>query len=139
MNFIVLISFSSCFLPGFVQNLKVLASMSLNLKTKIQGLEFVKKYLKVLKFFLLQFLNICWNCLTFKTDILLNLFCICISDKAVWNSLKLPFEQFNVRFYWFPPPFLQYLTLEFANTWPWMSLKSPCIWLFLTCTNPVLI
>jgi hypothetical protein len=27
---------------------------------------FVKKYLKVLKFFLLQFLDIIWNCLTFK-------------------------------------------------------------------------
>ena len=36
------------------------------------------------------------------------------------------------------PFYIQYLILEFANTWPWMSLKSPWIWLFLTCTNPVL-
>jgi hypothetical protein len=89
------------------------------------------------KFFLLWFLDIFWNCLTFKTDILLNWFCMFISDKAVWNSLKLRFEQLNVRFYWFLTPFLQYLVLEFADTWPWMSLKSPWIWLFLTCTNPV--
>jgi hypothetical protein len=59
-----------------------------------------------------------------------------ISGKAFWNTLKLRFEQFNVRFYWFLTPFLQYLVLEFADTWPWMSLKSPWIWLFLTCTNP---
>jgi hypothetical protein len=58
--------------------------------------------LKVLKFFLLLLLDIFWNCLTFKTDILLDWFCMFISDhgsdKAVWNSLKLRFEQFNVRF-----------------------------------------
>jgi hypothetical protein len=59
-----------------------------------------------------------------------------ISDKAVWNSLKLHFEQFIIRVYWFLTPFLQYLVLEFADTWPWMSLKSPWIWIFLACTNP---
>jgi hypothetical protein len=36
-------------------------------------------------------MDILWNCLTFKTDILLNWFCMFISDKAVWNSLKLLF------------------------------------------------
>ena len=51
---------------GFVQDLNVL--------------EFVKKYLKVLKYFLLQFLDIFWNCLTFRTDILLNWFYMLISD-----------------------------------------------------------
>ena len=67
-------------------------------------------------------------------DILLNWFCMFVS---VWNSLKLRFEKFNVRFYWCLTPFLQYLVLEFADTCPWISLKSPWIWLFLTCTNPV--
>jgi hypothetical protein len=50
--------------------------------------------------------------------------------------IKLRFEQFNVIFCWFLTPSLQYLVLEFADTWPWMSLKSPWVWLFLTCTNP---
>jgi hypothetical protein len=36
-------------------------------------------------------MDILWNCLTFKTDILLNWFRMFISDKAVWNSLKLLF------------------------------------------------
>jgi hypothetical protein len=82
-------------------------------------------------------LDIFWNCLTFKTDILLNWFCMFISDKAVWNSLKLRFEKFNfMRFYWLLIPFLQYLVLEYTDTWPWISLKSPWIWLSLTCTNP---
>ena len=73
-------------------------------------------------------MNVFWNCLTFKTDILLNWFCMFISDLII----KLRFEQFNVRFCWFLTPSLQYLVLEFADTWPWMSLKSPWIWLFLT-------
>jgi hypothetical protein len=81
-------------------------------------------------------MDIFWNCLTFKTDILLHWFCMFISDKAVWNSVKLRFEQFNVRFYWFLTPSLQYLVLKFADTWASMSLKSPWIWIFLTCTNP---
>jgi hypothetical protein len=76
------------------------------------------------------FSEIVWHS---KTDILLNWFCVFISDLII----KLRFEQFNVRFYWFLTPSLQYLVLEFADTWPWMSLKSPWIWLFLTCTNPV--
>ena len=76
------------------------------------------------------YLDIFWNCLTFKTDILLNWFCMFISDKAVWNSLKLPFDNFNVRFYWFLTPFDQYVVLAFADTWPWMSLKSP--WMYET-------
>jgi hypothetical protein len=33
-----------------------------------------------------------------------------------------------------------YLTKLFeTDTWPWMSLKSLWIWLFLTCTNPIYI
>jgi hypothetical protein len=62
-------------------------------------------------------MDIFWNCLTFKTDILLNWLCMFISDKAVWNSLK--FEQLNVTFYWilrFRTPSPQYLVLEFADT-----------------------
>jgi hypothetical protein len=62
-------------------------------------------------------------------------FNVAVYDKAVWNSLKLGFEQFNVIFYWFITPSLQYLVLEFVDTWPWIVLKSPWIWLFLTFTN----
>jgi hypothetical protein len=112
--------------------------MSLNLKTKIQGLECPgickEVLLRVLKFFLLQFMDIFWNSLTFKTDILLNWFCMFISHKAVWNSLKFRFEQFNVTFYLFLTPFLQYLVLElhdacpwivFADAWPWHMALTP--------------
>jgi hypothetical protein len=55
----------------------------------------------------------------------------------VWKScLKLRFEQFNVTFYWSLTP-SQYLLLGFTDTWPWMSLESPWIWLSLTCSNPI--
>jgi hypothetical protein len=111
---------------GFVQNLKVLECPWI-WKQKFKALnvlEFVKKYLNVLEFILLQFLDIFWNCLTFKTDILLNWFCMFISDLFI----KLRFEQFNVRFCWFLTPSLQYLVLEFADTWPWKVLEFDSSW-----------
>ena len=84
-------------------------------------LEFVKKYFwKSLNSSCFS-MDIFWNCLTFKTDILLNWFCMFISDKAVGNSLKLRFEQFNVTFYLFLTPSLRYLVLEFADICPWMT------------------
>ena len=111
---------------GFVQNLKVLENpwiWKMKLKA-LSVLEFIKKYLKVVTFFLV-FL-IFWNCLTLKNGhsvepptsleswnslcfsfrCFLKLFglrkrtgvvelVLFISHKAVWNSLKLPYEQFN--------------------------------------------
>jgi hypothetical protein len=98
-------------------------------------LEFVKKYLKVLEFFLLYFMvfsKIIWHS---KTDILLIWFCMIISDKAVWNSLNLRFEQFNVTLYWFLTPSFQCLVLEFADTWPWKVLEFDSFWYVRTLYN----
>jgi hypothetical protein len=39
------------------------------------------------------------------------------------------FEQFNVTFYWFLTSSLQYLVLEFVDTWPWMSFLT-----YILCT-----
>jgi hypothetical protein len=126
----------SCY-PGFVQNLEVLKCPWI-WKQKFKALnilEFVKKCLNSSCFSLWIFYEIIWPS---KTDILLNWswFCMFISDKTVWNSLKLRFEQFNVTLYWFLTPSVQCLVLEFADAWSWMSLKSPWIWLSLICTNP---
>jgi hypothetical protein len=95
-------------------------------------LEFVKKvlvspwiFLALISFWI--FSEIVWH--SKRTLCWIDFACMFISDKAVWNSLKLRFEEFNVRFYSFLTTFLQYLVLEFADTWPW---------LFLSCTSPVI-
>ena len=103
-------------ITGFVQNLKV-RECAWIWKQKFNAwnvLEFVKKYFwKSLHFSCFSFwIFSVWHS---KTDILLNWFCMFISDEAVWNSLKLRFGQFNVRFYWFLTPFLQYLVFEFLE------------------------
>ena len=113
---------------------------SLNLKTKIQGLEFVKKYLKVLNFS-------CYSFWIFSElfDIQNGHFVELILHVHIWQShlklitLKLCFEQFNVRFYWFLTPFLQYLVLQFADTWPWKVLEFDFSWhvrtpIHITCS-----
>jgi hypothetical protein len=119
---------------GFIQNLKVLECLW-NWKQKfkaLNALEFVKKYLKVLKFLLL---NLVSGYFLKLFDIQNGHFVELILHIHIWQScLKIAcrncFKKFNVRFYWFLTPFLQYLVLEFADTWPW-------IWIVLTCTNPV--
>jgi small subunit ribosomal protein S27e len=59
--------------------------------------------------------DIFWNCLALRIGHFVNWFCSCLTKvKAVWNSLKLPFVQFNVTFYWF-------LTPSFQPFSPWMS------------------
>jgi hypothetical protein len=114
---------------------------SLNLKTKIQGLEFVKKYLNVLNFS-------CFSFWIFSElfDIQNGHFVELILHVHIWQShlkliitLKLRFEQFNVRFYWFLTPFLQYLVPQFADTWPWKVLEFDFSWhlrtpIHITCS-----
>jgi hypothetical protein len=89
-------------------------------------LEFVKKYLKILKFFLYRYF------LQYR-----HWFCMLISDKAVWNSLKLRLfwtihDQRHILLISNAFSSVYYLVLD-----TWMSLESPWIWVFLPCTNLV--
>jgi hypothetical protein len=78
-------------------------------------LEFVKKYLRVLKFFLLYF----------------SLWILFFEIIIVWHSKRIFCStdfacsyRTKLQFYWFLTPSPQYLVLEFADIWPWMSLKT---------------
>jgi hypothetical protein len=89
-----------------------------------------------LKLFGIQKRTFCW------IDFHVHIWQSCLKFIKFFMNFYIRFEQFNVTFYWFLTPSLQYLVLEFADTWLWMSLKSPWIWLsdmyepWLTLTEP---
>jgi hypothetical protein len=114
----------SCYTTGFIQNLKILENPWIR-KQKV--LEYINKCLKVLK--LSCFSGYFLKFLALRIGHFVNWFCSCLTKaKAVWNSLKLAFEQFKIAFYWFLPSPFQPLILEFPDTWSWKCLKSPsCI------------
>jgi hypothetical protein len=101
----------------------------LNLETKIKGLQspWVYKEVHESPYIVFALVDIFWNCLALRIGHFVNWFCSCLTKtKVVWNSLKLPFVQFNVTFYWFLTPF-QPLVLEFPGVYglgsPWKVLE----------------
>jgi hypothetical protein len=89
-----------------------------------------------LELFDIQKRTFCW------IDFHVHIWQSCLKLIKFFMNFYIRFEQFNVTFYWFLTPSLRYLVLEFADTWLWMSLKSPWIWLsdmyepWLTLTEP---
>jgi hypothetical protein len=115
--------------------------MSLNLKTKIQGLECPWICKEVLESPLI-FLALVFGYFLKLFDIQNGHFIELILYIYFWQSclklIKVAFWTIQRQIVLISNPFCQYLVLGIVDTWPWMSLKSPWIWLFLTCTNPVL-